>query len=258
MAGQSIENRGLHAKALLAQSSRKVYFILNTEMENDCAYAAQAVKNLREAAMVVCLTPYDSPSMRDYADYILPITLFTEMSGTFVNVNGEWQTTEAISLPSGEARPAWKVLRVLANILELKGFEQESRAMVLEEVKAHMTRLPTFEVARESISYEPSESGLKRLGLWPLVAADAITRRANALNEAHAEKAAVMMNHKTARRLKVVEHEEVLAKQHHTAVRLPVVIDDRIADQTVYLPSGLKETVGFGEAFGPIEIEVVA
>ncbi len=62
---------------------------------------------------------------------LLPVAPFTETSGTFVNAEGRVQSFHAVVKPLGDTRPAWKVLRVLANLLELPGFDYESSQDVL-------------------------------------------------------------------------------------------------------------------------------
>jgi NADH dehydrogenase/NADH:ubiquinone oxidoreductase subunit G len=54
---------------------------------------------------------------------MLPIAPFTETSGTFVNIEGRIQSFNGVVKPRGDARPAWKVLRVLGNVLNLEGFD---------------------------------------------------------------------------------------------------------------------------------------
>jgi anaerobic selenocysteine-containing dehydrogenase len=73
--------------------------------------------------LVVALTRFDSPSLRQVADVMLPIAPFTETSGTFVNCEGRAQSFTAVAKPFGDVRPGWKVLRVLGNLLALAGFD---------------------------------------------------------------------------------------------------------------------------------------
>ena len=108
--------------ALLTKNPKRAYFLLGIEPELDCAAPAAALKSLQDAGLVVCLTPFTTPTMESYADFILPITPPTEMAGTFVNIEGAWQNFASVSVPNGEAKPAWKICRVLANLMELPGF----------------------------------------------------------------------------------------------------------------------------------------
>jgi NADH-quinone oxidoreductase subunit G len=114
---------GQHAGQMLA-GGLKAALLLNTEPEFDSAAGAAAAKALDGAAMVVTLSPFKANLA--FSDVLLPIAPFTETPGSFVNAEGRMQGFHAVVKPAGETRPAWKVLRVLANMLELPGFAQES------------------------------------------------------------------------------------------------------------------------------------
>src|SRR5216684_2158394 len=111
---------GLNAREVFEQP-RKGYVLFNVEPEFDTANPAQALAALKQAEMVVALSAFKHGA--DYADVLLPIAPFTETSGTFVNAEGTAQTFNGVVRPLGEARPGWKVLRVLGSLLGLKGFE---------------------------------------------------------------------------------------------------------------------------------------
>jgi NADH-quinone oxidoreductase subunit G len=123
---------GLNAAQMLS-GGLKALFLLNTEPEFDSA-AGAGVHALGDAkGMVVTLSPFQANL--DISDVLLPIAPWTETPGTFVNAEGRVQGFHAVVKPMGEARPAWKVLRVLANMLGLQGFEHESAQEVLTEAR---------------------------------------------------------------------------------------------------------------------------
>ncbi len=119
---------GLNAGQMLA-GGLKAVLLLNTEPEFDSAAGRAAVTGLNQAQMVVTLSPFHANM--EFSDVLLPIAPFTETPGTFVNAEGRVQGFHAVVKPLGEARPAWKVLRVLANMLGLQGFDYESAQEVL-------------------------------------------------------------------------------------------------------------------------------
>lgn len=119
---------GLNAAQMLA-GGLKGAILLNTEPEFDSALGARAAAALDQADMVVTLSPFKANLA--FSDVLLPIAPFTETPGTFVNAEGRVQGFHAVVKPLGETRPAWKVLRVLANLLGLPGFEYESAQEVL-------------------------------------------------------------------------------------------------------------------------------
>jgi len=122
---------GLNAARMLA-GGLKAALLLNTEPVFDSAAGAAADEGLAHAKMVVTLSPFKANL--EFSDVLLPIAPFTETPGTFVNAEGRVQSFHAVVKPLGEARPAWKVLRVLANLLGLSGFAFESTSEVLADV----------------------------------------------------------------------------------------------------------------------------
>jgi NADH-quinone oxidoreductase subunit G len=120
---------GMNAGQMLA-GGLKAVILLNNEPEYDSAARASAKAGLNSAQMVVTLSPFKANM--DFSDVLLPIAPFTETPGTFVNAEGRVQSFHAVVKPLGETRPAWKVLRVLANLLDLPGFDFETAASVLK------------------------------------------------------------------------------------------------------------------------------
>ncbi len=119
---------GLNAGQMLGGPLQAV-ILLNNEPEFDSAAGAKGAAALSKAAMVVTLSPFKANL--EVSDVLLPIAPFTETPGTFVNAEGRVQSFHAVVKPLGETRPAWKVLRVIANLLGLPGFEFESAQEVL-------------------------------------------------------------------------------------------------------------------------------
>ena len=135
LVGAYPKNGGLDAGRMLAAGSGlKAVLLLNTEPVFDSAAGAAAADVIGNAQMVVTLSPFKANL--EFSDVLLPIAPFTETPGTFVNAEGRLQGFHAVVKPQGEARPAWKVLRVLANLLGLPGFAFESTAEVLKTVQA--------------------------------------------------------------------------------------------------------------------------
>jgi NADH-quinone oxidoreductase subunit G len=124
MPGQGGKNAGEMLSGAL-----KAVILLNTEPEFDSAAGRNAKAALEQAGMVVTLSPFKANM--DFSDVLLPIAPWTETPGTFVNAEGRVQSFHAVVKPLADARPGWKVLRVLANMLGLPGFDYESAQDVL-------------------------------------------------------------------------------------------------------------------------------
>jgi NADH-quinone oxidoreductase subunit G len=141
LAGATPGIDGLNAGAMLG-GGVKAAILLNTEPRHDAAQGAQAVRGLSQAEMVVTLSPFKANM--DFSDVLLPIAPFTETSGTFVNAEGRIQSFHAVVRPLGETRPAWKVLRVLANLMQIPGFDFETSQDILRSMALDNPENPGF------------------------------------------------------------------------------------------------------------------
>ncbi len=226
---------GLDAQAMLAQP-RKAYVLYGAEPPYDFADGAAALSALRGAEQVVAFSAFAGPALREVADVILPIALLPEMDATLVNVDGLAQSVVAGGQAPGQARAGWKVLRALGGGMAIKGFEFDDltglRAGMAEHVKsaaAGGVQQPAM-VAPTAVTL-PAGS-LQRFASWPIYRGDAVLRRATALN-AHPlnRPPAARINAAQAGRLGL----EVGVQVHVGEVVLPLVIDDTVADDTVWI-----------------------
>jgi len=256
-AGESLQQAGLNAQAML-QQARQGYLLLNIEPELDCANAVAAMQGLAQAKFVVSLSVFKNPVLEQYAHVILPIAPFTETAGTFVNITGQWQSFCGVADAYGESRPAWKVLRVLGNLLHLQGFDYTAAEEVLQELKLLLQQNPLVEKPAKSAVIKKSEEMLSRVGEIPIYAGDGLVRRAAALQATQAiiegELAAVRMHPQMAVELKVKSTEVVRVKQNGHEVRLPVIIDERVPMRAVSIASGIMATIELSELFGSVEV----
>ncbi|RZJ07944.1 MAG: NADH-quinone oxidoreductase subunit G, partial [Acidovorax sp.] len=136
---------GLNAGQMLS-GGLKAALLLNTEPVFDSAAGANAAAALSGAEMVVTMSPFKTNL--EFSDVLLPIAPFSETSGSFVNAEGRLQSFHAVVRPLGDTRPAWKVLRVLANLLGVPGFDFETS----QDVLARATNAPAG-----SITHVPAE-----------------------------------------------------------------------------------------------------
>lgn len=171
---------GQNAAQMLSGSCKAVV-LLGCEPAADSAAGAAAVAALQQADMVVSLNAFKTNL--DVADVLLPISPFTETSGTFVNAAGLAQSFHAVVKPLGETRPAWKVLRVLCNLMGIPGTDFETSQDVLAA-----TGLTVGQVSEAQLSNAcdaPIEFKAIALDAAPSVAGiyqlDGLVRRAPAL-----------------------------------------------------------------------------
>lgn len=171
---------GLNAGQML-DGKLKAVILLNNEPEFDSAAGAKAKTSLNSAQMVVTLNAFKANM--SFSDVLLPVAPFTETPGSFVNAEGRVQSFHAVVKPLAETRPAWKVLRVLANLLSLPGFDFESTQDVLKKISgANEPQVPANRLSNASQG-EIVLSGVA--GSVPAVASiyqlDGLVRRATSL-----------------------------------------------------------------------------
>jgi NADH-quinone oxidoreductase subunit G len=171
---------GLNAGEMLS-GALKAVLLLNTEPVFDSAAGTKAADALTHAQMVVTLSPFKANL--EFSDVLLPIAPFSETPGSFVNAEGRVQGFHAVVKPLGETRPAWKVLRVLANLLGLQGFSFESVAEVQADIGLGHGLLPADRLSNATVARADSERAAPAAA--PAVASiyqlDSIVRRAPSL-----------------------------------------------------------------------------
>ncbi len=249
---------GLDAYEMFAQP-RKAYVLLGVEPELDCANPGMAVAALKQASLVVMLTPFKNAAALDYADVMLPVAAFTETSGTFVNAEGRVQSVAGVCHPQGEARPGWKVLRVIGNTLALPGFDYESSEQVRDEA------IPSGTVFVEGLDngvdlqiqpVEPSLAGLQRIAEVPIYFADPLVRRATSLQRTKdAAAPTARMNPSTLAELGLADGTPVRVRQESGEALLVASADVTVPAGCVRVAAAHATTAALGEMFGPINVE---
>jgi NADH-quinone oxidoreductase subunit G len=250
--GQLAPKTGLDAREML-DAPRKAYVLLGVEPELDCWDGAAALRAMQGAELVISLSPYAG---KGYAKVSLPTATFAETSGSYVNAEGCWQSFQGATKPFGEARPAWKVLRVLGNLGGVAGFDYTSSEEVLAEAQNACVRVKPDNAADLSKPLNPFQlDGLLRVADVPVYAVDALVRRARSLQRSPlAQPVEVRLHSEIARELGVTGREQVQVRQNGVAVDLPLVLDDSIPRGCAWIPAGLNASIALGPAIGPVVI----
>jgi len=246
---------GMNARTMLEQP-RKAYLLWNLEPDYDTADPALTGRALAQADTVIAFSPYRNGAL-EYADAILPIAPFTETSGTFINAEGRAQSFNGTVRPFGEARPGWKVLRVLGDLLELDGFAQDTPEAVRAEalpadVASRLSNATTLQPARADAATPP----LERLADVPIYSSDAIVRRSPPLQAtADARVPQARVNAATARSLGVSDGDGVRVAQGEAAAVLAVRVDAGLPDGVLRIAAAYAATAALGPMFGPVAVE---
>ncbi len=265
---------GLNARAMLAQP-RQAYLLMGIEPTLDCADPVAAKAALAQAKTVVALTAYRSPELLELADCLLPITPFSETGGSFINCEGRLQAFNGVARPRGQARPAWKVLRVIGNALDVPDFGFDSvetvRARALQDYLAK-DRKPSSDDGRHFESRLNNQAGgdalpppvyatpaLQRLADVPIYFADPLVRRARSLQlTTDARPPAAVFSAATMASLAIAEGDRVRLTQSGGSAVLVARRDDRLAPGVVQVAAAHPSTAGLPSMFGPISVEKLA
>jgi NADH-quinone oxidoreductase subunit G len=182
LAGVLPGDGGLNAGSMLDESLDTV-MLLNVEPDVDLIATGDAITKLGKQDFVVALTPFVSDALLESADLLLPIGTFAETSGTYVNVAGTWQSFGGIANPVGEARPAWKVLRVLGNLIEAPGFDYVTSEDVRDELVEQLGEItPDNSYAGKAGTAKLNGEDTPKAEIdLPIYSIDGLVRRATAL-----------------------------------------------------------------------------
>lgn len=250
---------GLAAADMLGGKPRKAVLLLGAEASYDSADPVAARAALSHAEMVVSLSPFKDVNA-EVADVLLPISPFTETSGTFVNAEGRVQSFHGVVKPLGDTRPAWKVLRVLGTMLGLDGFgfetSEEVRAQALGDTAALRSRLDNAAaIDAASVRVAAANGGIERLADVPIYSSDAIVRRASSLQlTADARPPRAALPAALWQQLGLAAGDSVRVTQGQASTVLPAVLDASLAANTVRVAAGHGATATLGAMFGAIGV----
>ena len=185
-----LPGNGAHAGAMLDETLDTV-LLLGIEPDADIHAASGAVGKLKNQKFVIALTPFVSDALLEAADLLLPVGTFAETAGTYVNVEGTWQSFGGVASPVGEARPAWKVLRVLGNLIDADGFDYVTSEDVLAECRNAVGDIEPASYAGSGVDTRANGEDKATADVdTPLYSVDALVRRARALQRTPAARRA--------------------------------------------------------------------
>jgi NADH-quinone oxidoreductase subunit G len=183
--GRAVAQPGLSAREMLQRPLKACVLFGGVEPSIDALDPGSAAV-LARGELVVAITPFAGDEVKRIAHVLLPIGTFAETSGSYVNCEGLWQSQRGAASPVGAARPGWKVLRVLGNLLDLEGFEYQSSEEVRDELRARCAQLaPQGYAGNHAVDAAAQAAAASELRLIdvPMYQTDALVRRAPALQK---------------------------------------------------------------------------
>lgn len=261
-AGVANKNKGLNSAEMFSKP-RKVYVLFNLEPEFDFANSPEVLKAVQAADFVVVFTSFDNEQTKVYADVILPIATFAETDGTYVNTAGHWQSVgKAVSAP-GEARPAWKVLRVMANALGFDDVQYQTSEQIRDELKQLFSDEADITSHLKDFNHVNLTTDLSnqmhRVSDTPIYAVDGIVRRATSLQKAvEDQQQHVAMSTQQAKQLNVLDEEVVRVVQGNQEVTLPLRINENLSGNCIWVQKSATQSDSLGDAIAPVEVQRTA
>lgn len=249
--------------AQMARKPLQACILLGVEPELDCAAPVTMANALKAAEFVVALSAFQTFAI-DYANVILPIAPFTETAGTFINTEGTVQKFNGVVKPLGEARPAWKVIRVLGNMLGLDGFDQDNvdaiRNEIAPDLQAFVNTKLNNEIRGAVITLPTAATGIERVAEVPIYGADALVRRAPSLQksaDARNAKFAFLASDVFAN-LGLSDAADVRIVQGTGASILKAKCDTTLPSGCVRVALAIAETSALDAAFGAVTVERIS
>lgn len=255
----AVPGRGARTVQAMLEDGLQGYLTLNLEPALDTHLGQKAVQALQNAKFVVALTTYKSAA-QDWARVMLPVGPFTETSGTYVNAAGQPQSFKGTVAGFAQSRPAWKVLRVMGNLLDLKDFEEESSEAVRDSVLAAGagSRLSNAINAKIGRSLVSKTDALERIADLPIYRSDSIVRRSEPLQQmAVSSLVAARVHPQTLQARAIPDGESVRIRTEDGELTIQVKADATVPTGAVRLSAGFEETAVLGSVHGQLQMERV-
>jgi NADH-quinone oxidoreductase subunit G len=212
---------------------------------------------------IIAISSFDNDFVQRQADLVLPLAAVLESSGSFVNVEGLWQSFKGCVKSRGESRQGWKILAALGQVMHPQEFDYSDSLAVRNELKTLCSDVALSNLCgiKSNAKKLPVASGqVEKIGFTPIYASDDMTRLSAALQATPLMQmqASVSMNRQMAVSSKLLDSEQVQIKQGKGTAVLPLLLDETIPDGCVYIPAGIDAVRHLADAFGKISLEKVS
>ena len=174
---------GKNALEILSGQGLDTVFLHGFEPDQDSISGSPTIEALAAVNNVIVLSAFQSDRLDQYSSIQLPIAPFTENEGSYTNCVGDSQEFRAAVPPQGEAKPAWKILRLMGGELGLEGFEFATVDSVSTDFSALPPPSPRDKDASSSVDLPPvaAAEGLPSVRVWPMYSSDPVVRRSQPL-----------------------------------------------------------------------------
>ena len=236
------------------------YIIYNADLI-DFYYYSELKKSLEGAKFVLGFQSFVTEEDKNYYDVILPLATIFESPGTFINIEGQWQSFVQACTPHFDSKEGWKILTKLRSIFGANITNSLDYIDILNEVDSSVREYDSFEnfeFKDINIKNHSQNESLIRSGGSSSYYGDNIVRRANSLNKVTLSTNSISVNSKTLEQNNIdTSKNKVLVKQGEKSLLAELVVDDNVSDDCIYIINSNKEHYELGEQYEPIIIENV-
>ena len=239
----NLNTDNISADKILSQK-KEAYIMMNFDPLYDYHSPKKINAALKKAKFNLAISPYISDSFKEF-DIVLPMTPFTETSGTFINMEKTIQSFSAVTPPAGQSRPGWKILRVLANFLQLEGFSYDSSEEVKADAMIEMDKKNEFSL----IDFKPSniERGLEVLNVVRANDSDMIVRRAASLHQnKNKDQSCCLINPTTMLEEGLIDGQKIKISSSESEILINAKADDNVCLNAVVIYGKQDETFILG------------
>jgi NADH-quinone oxidoreductase subunit G len=258
-AGVEAAKVGENAAAIMSASHK----LLLTFAVNPLLDTHSTVRLADSNESIIAISCFDNEFVQQQADLVLPLAAVLESSGSFVNVEGLWQSFKGCVQSRGDSRQGWKILSALGQVLHPGEFDYADSVAVRSELKSLCSDVALSNLCgiQSNDKTLPKAAGqVEKIGFTPIYASDDMTRLSAALQATPLMRmqSSVTMNREMARLSKLLNSDQVQIKQGKGTAVLPLRLDEGVPDGCAYIPGGIEAVTDLADAFGKISLEKVS
>ena len=258
-AGVAVDKPGENAAEILA-AQHKVLLTLAANPRLDAPAAGSLAENNES---IIAISSYQNDFIREQADLVLPLAAVIESSGSYVNVEGLWQSFNGCVHSRGESRQGWKILTALGQVLRPDEFAYADSVAVRNELKALCSDVELSnlcDIQSKAAGLPQADGKIEKIGSAPIYACDDMARLSVPLQKTPLMRlqSAVIMNRQMAVDTKLLGSDQVQVTQDKGTAVLPLLIDEGVPAGCAYVPSGVDAVKDLSSAYGKIKLEKVS
>jgi NADH-quinone oxidoreductase subunit G len=192
---------------------------------------------------------------------MLPVACYAEAEGSKINMEGRWQAYKKIVKPDEQVKDGWKIIRQLANELNLEGFDYFTVGEINQEMRALLNESSLFSndlpaVPNIELNSTSADDLLYRVGSLPIYSTDALVRRATSLQQAQGALLATFAMHPVdIEKYNLKVDQPALVSQGEEEAIMVCVEDKQLLPGSVCIARGAQGSEKLGSLFSPIEID---